>query len=524
MIPKTLWKRWGRCAIQPQFPLHFRGKFPSGLSILLLAITLAAVITGGCGGNPSATPPNPSKTGGLYTLISDTPACNVLGFALFLTEVDLHRQGAGSTSKVTVYPTSISPNAPTVEITEMRDTSAIANLTSIGAGTFDQAILTLTVDSAAVYDPTATPPVSPLTTTITSTNLTIPIQPPLVVTAGAVNMLQLDFNLAQSLQVDAQGNLTGGVAPVFTARPITLSSTTGFTGLGILEGFVRSLQNSSPGTGFTSALSLQTLSGKGPSLTVDLTSNTRLIGFDRLDQIPTGTFVEVDAFIDPKGNVVANAIQPEGRADVASQVLAYLGQVVSVTRDSNGNATQFDMLVHHTEPADLTNIKTNQVVTVNLSSSTVFSPYTLSSDLANLASSGSLTFNPQTLAQGEEVVVHGAFTVPTSGLVSVAADQIYQRVQAIEGTFSSVIQAGSDDKTGGFRFVPCSGLISTTPFSVVTDAQTEFLNASGLSSLNATTSLLVRGLAFWDGPGGTINGVPVPAANMAVLSNHVRQF
>lgn len=516
-------KRWRARPAWQGWPLRVRRLLAGKLSLALVPVLLAALITSGCGGS-SSTPVTSPGSGGLYTLISDTPSCDVLGFALFLTEVDLHRQGSSSTSKVTVYPTSISPSAPTVEITELRDTSAIANLTSISEGTYDQAILTVTVDSAAIYDPTVTPPVSSLTTNITSTNITINIQPPLVVTKGAVNMLQLDFNLPQSLQVDSQGQLTGNVTPIFAARPIALSGTSGFSDLGTLEGFVRSVTTSSPGTGFTGSFVLQTLSGNGPALSVDLTDTTQLLGVASLNQLPTGNFVEVDGFIDSNGNYVAKTVQVEGRADVTQQDLDYLGQVVAVTRDSGGNATQFAMLVHHTEPADLANIKTNQVVTVNVSPSTTFTPYALSPDLTSLASGGNLTLDAQTLAPGQEIVVHGIYTVPTTGLVSVAADQIYSRLQSIQGDFSSLLQVGSDDKTGAIRFLPCSDLVKATPFTVVTDAQTQFVNAGGLSALSPATPLMVRGLSFWDVAGGTVNGVPIPAGTMVVLANHVRQF
>ena len=523
MSINTLRQRWQARSGRQSWQLGLRRLLAGKLYLGLVSILLAALITSGCGGSSSA-PATSTGTGGLYTLISDTPSCDVLGFALFLTEVDLHRQGSSSTSKLTVYPTSISPFAPTVEMTELRDTSAIANLTSINAGTYDQAILTVTVDSASIYDPSATPPASSLTTNITSTNITVNIQPPLVVTKGAVNVLQLDFNLPQSLEVDSQGQLTGNVTPVFTARPITLSATSGFTDLGVLEGFVTSVTNTSTGTGFTGAFALQTLSGNGPALSVNLTDTTQLLGVDRLDQMPTGTFVEVDGYIDGNGNYVAKSAQVEGRSDISQQNLAYLGQVLTVTRDSNGNATQFAMLVHHTEPADLVNIKTNQLVTVNVSPSTTYTPYSLSSDLSSLASGGNLTFGAQTLAPGQEIVVHGIYTVPATGLVSVAADQIYQRMQSVQGDFSSLIQAGSDDKTGAFHFLPCSGLVAGTPFTVVTDAQTQFVNAIGLSSLSPTTPLLARGLSFRDVLGGTVNGVPVPAGTMVVLANHVRQF
>jgi len=499
--------------------------FASKLSAGLTSILLAALMTSGCGGSSSSSSTTTTTgTGGFYTIIGDTPSCDVLGFALFVTELDLHLQGSSSTSKLTVFPTNSSPTSPVVEFGTLRDSSTIANLTSINAGTYDQAILTLTVNNAAQYDPTVSPPASLLTTNITTTNVTVNLQPPLTVSNGKISMLQLDFNLAQSLEVNSQGQLTGNVTPVFTARPVVASGANGFGEFDSLEGFVLSVNSSSPGTGFTSSFVLQTLSGRGPALSVNLTDSTQLLGVNRIDQMPTGSFVEVDGFINADGNLVAKGIQVEDRDDITQQMLAYLGQVLTVTKDSSGNVTQFDMLVRNTEPDDSTNVDLDSDVTVNVSPSTSFNAYSLSSDLTSQANAGNLAFNAQTLTPGQEVVVHGIYTKPTTGLISVAADKVYLRLQPVQGDFSSLIQAGSDDKTGAFQFAPCPNLLKGTPFIVVTDAQTEFVKASGLSSLAPTTPLLVRGLSLLDVQGGTINGVAVPAGTMVLLANHVRQF
>jgi hypothetical protein len=491
--------------------------FATKLSAGLVSILLAALVTGGCGGSSSSkSTTTTTGTGGLYTIMGDTPSCDVLGFALFVTELDLHPQGSSSTTKVTVYPV--------IEFGTLRDTSTIANVTTLSAGTYDQAFLTLTVNSAAKYDPTVSPPASILTTNITTTDVTVNLQPPLVVSDGKISMLQLDFNLAQSLETDSQGQLTGNVTPVFTGRPVVASEDNGFDEFDSLEGFVRSVQSSSSTAGFTSSFTLQTLSGRGPALTVNLTDSTQLLGVDRIDQMPTGSFVEVDAFVDSKGNLVAKGIQVEDREDITKQMLAYLGPILRVTKDSSGNVTQFDMLVRNTEPDDSSNVSLDSNVTVIVSPSTTFNAYSLSSDLTNLANAGNLVFNAQTLAPGQEVAVHGIYTKPTNGLVSVAADKVYLRLQPVQGDFSSLIHAESDDRTGGFQFAPCSGLLQATPFIVVTDAQTEFVKAVGLSSLSPTTPLLVRGLSFLDVQGGTVNGVTVPAGTMVLLANHVRQF
>lgn len=443
--------------------------------------------------------------------------------------MDLHKVGDPSTTLVTVWPTNNSPTSPVVEMSTLRDTTTVANLTSVAPATYDQITLKVVVNTASVFDSTQSPPVNSFSPTVSTDTVTLNLQPQLTVTAGKVSAVHLDLNLPQSLAVDSQGQLTGSVNWVFTGRPLVASSSTGFGDMDNLYGFVRSVSSSSPGTGFTASFLLQTLSstsgGNGPALNVDLTSKTQLIGVSRIDQMPTGSYVEVDGYVDQNGNLVANGIQVEDRDDVTQNLLGYLGPVLDVTKDSNGNVTQFDMLVRETEPGDPTNVPGGSAVTVSVSPSTTFNPYLLSSDLATLASSGSLALDDTTLAPGQEVVVSGVYTKPASGPISVAASSVYPRPQSVQGTFSSLVGSpGSDDKTGAFQMAPCAGILGNHPFMVVTDAQTSFVNTSGLSTLSPTTALLVRGLAFLDVKGSTVNGVQVPAGTMVLLAKQVRQF
>ncbi|MEJ2006797.1 MAG: hypothetical protein P8Z30_01355 [Acidobacteriota bacterium] len=414
----------------------------------------------------------------------------------------------------------------------LRDDQTIANLTSVAAGTYDQAILSVVVNNMAVFDLLQSPPFSSKTASVSSSSVPVPLQPNLTVTSGKVSALELDLNLPQSLAVNSSGQLTGAVNWVFTARPVVASGSNGFGTFDNLYGFVRTVSASSPGAGFTGSFLLQTLSqtltsstSGGPALTVYLTDKTNLIGVSSLNQLPTGNYVAVDAYIDSDGHLVANAIQVGTRESVSQRLLGYMGPVLSVTKDSSGNVTQFTMLVRETQPNDTTDIPVDTAVKVNLSSSTTFDPFQLSSDLANLAASGNLTFDRTTLVPGDEVVVSGVFTKPSSGLTSVAADSISQQPQSVQGQFSSLVgQPGSDDKTGVFQLAPCAGILSNYPLMVVTDAQTDFVNTSGLSTLSLTTPLLARGLLFFTVNGTKINGINIPAGTMVLVAKSVRQF
>jgi hypothetical protein len=109
----------------------------------------------------------------------------------------------------------------------------------------------------------------------------------------------------------------------------------------------------------------------------------------------------------------------------------------------------------------------------------------------------------------------------------VTAYKVYDKLQSIQGSFSSLVQAANDDKTGAFVFTPCSTLFQGTPTMVLTNNQTAFINLTGLSALSGPgtqPTLLVQGLPFFEAQAQTINGVPVPAGTLVILAEKVHQL
>lgn len=503
---------------------------------LLLAAT-ATLMTMACGGSSSSNlQQKPNSNGALYTFVGDTPSCDVLSLGTFLTSMSLHRAGKPSNSQVAVWPTGTSPTSPVVEMSTLRDIMSVANLTSVPPGSYDQAILKVVVNSATTYNAAQSPPFSRFSPTITSDTVTVNLQPALTVTSGKVSALMLDLDLPQSLNVDSQGQLTGSITWIFSGFPIVPSGTTGFGEMDSIYGFVRTVNSSSPGAGFTSSFLLQTHSatatGNGPALNIDLTDTTDLcmngacgVPVSEIDQLTTGSYAEVYAYINQAGNVVANRIQVEDRESLSDKLLAYVGPVLDVTKDANGDVTQFDMLVRETEPPDPTNVPNSTAITVYVSQSTAFNPLLISPDIINLASSGNLNFAVNTLVPGQEVVVHGVYSKASGGMTTATANSVYPRFQAVQGMFSALAgNPGSDNKTGAFQMAPCNGLLSGNPFMVVTDGQTLFENTGGLSTLSPTTPVLVRGQMFFSPGGSMLNGVQIPAGTAVLVANRVRQF
>ncbi len=479
-------------------------------------IGLLALFVGGC--NTSTPAPVPAGHGSLVTLIQDAPACDILSYQLQVSGLQLRPLGNTTGNYVTAFSTATGLFlSPRFDVESLKDFTTILNLTTVREGTYDRGTLILSATAAATYDPALSPPFSVLPLKQSGVTANINIVPPLVINRGKVSVLKLDYNLAKSVQSDAGGQLTGVVNPVVGATPLTANTTTGYGEMQDMEGFVRTVTPSGAGTQFTGSFLLQTFGQTGASFNVELTDSTMLLGISSLDQLLTASFVEVQGHLDSQGNVVADVIRVEDQEDLRKHKVAFLGPVLTVTRGADGSVRSFTMMVRETEPDDTVQVPLNTSVDVTVAFNTT---YQVTFPSMNFASQ---TFDTSSIAPGENLAVHGTFTIVGGQPVSVTADSIYFRPQTVQGNFASLVTAGSDDRTGAFQFTPCSGVFQQMPIWVVTNNLTKFVNVSGLSALSTVPALLVQGIAFYEPQSTTISGVQVPAGALVILASQVDQ-
>jgi hypothetical protein len=515
--------------------------------IVTIAVTavLAVAFLTSCGGSkPKPTTP----TGSLTSLVGDTPGlCDAVSFQLNVTDLSLigySSTGTGAAGTTPINSSSVSAPEIKINLGCLRDFTTVLNISPANVGTYDIAYFTLTEPQLIFYDPTILPP-SPPTNTAQLTlsplkDIQVPISPSLVITKGQASVIHIDFDMLrmiQSITVDpATGKLIVTGTPEITVTPITASGSQGqgFGELDDLVGFVRSVTILPPGSTslYNGSFTLQLLSASisGPPLvTVNLNSSSQLYGFSELNHLVTDSFMEVDAYVDVDGNFVATSVEDEYAEDPSSNTLALIGPVTSVTRDARGNVTSFSLWMREVEPNDASTATLDTICVVNVTASTTYQYSSRSANFANLP------FGPSNIAVGQEVVVHGPVTAATgtsgSGAPSlpatVAADKVYDKLQSIQGSFSSLVQVAKDDKTGAFVLTPCSTLSQGTPTMVLTSNQTAFVNLSGLSSLSGPgtqPNLVVKGLPFFEAQAQTINGVPVPAGTLVILAKQVHQL
>ncbi len=494
---------------------------------LVLAAVIFMVF---CGGNPSQTPTSTSASsntnsnssgsntapatgnGEVVVFGQDAPVCDVVSFKVTITAATLTPQNSGA-------PVSVISAPVTVDFARLMDFTGILNLANVTAGTYSSLNLTLSDPNMMVLDATKTPPVATaVTTTLTSSTVSVPVQPSLQVSASAASGLLVHFDLFKSVQTDSSGQVTGAVTPTFSATPSVATAENGLAEVEQVAGLVESVTTSSTNPTFTGSFVLETVSGR--SLTVEINNATQ---FDSendnvggLSQLAAGTFVEVDAYVDTGGNVVAKDVEAEEQENANQHKSAFPGVVVSVARDPSGAATAFFLVVRSEDPDETSLVPMMSTLFVELSDSTRFKI------TAGALNEDGLSFDPTTLAVGQEVVVHGAAQKNTYA-ASVQASGVFLRLQTLAGNFSALLP-GASGNAGAFTFKPCGPLFKGQPVTVLTFADTAFAGASGLSGLTAQPTLLVKGLLFYESAPTTLGGVNITAPGWVLEAKQVHEL
>jgi Domain of unknown function (DUF5666) len=485
-----------------------RRKLGPGLMFLILAMLVE-----GCGSyKKTTTKTPPPDTGGLVILVGDDPACDIMSFRANIRGMKLMPQdGSANVSPFSTDPFIL------INFASLRDTQTVLHIGQVNVGTYDKAEIDFGINQVAIFKPTSSPPVQDKSTSAPNTTPIYSIDPPLVITKDEVAGLKVDFDLRKSVSISSTGALSSSFSPVINLSTLTAKSTNGFGRLEDLNGFVLSVTNTSTDPSFTGSFAMQLLSGSSqvPVVSVSMKEDTDLVGVSGLNQLLGGAFVEVNGIVDSKGNIVADAVEVEPQQSTLTNRLALIGPILTLNRDTNGNAKDFDLLVAEEQPESQFTLPLHTVIHVTLSSST---KYEFSSRSLNFAS---LPFDPSSLAVGQEVVVHGQFTKASDDTYSVPAQAVYLKLQARQGNFSSLVRVGSDNKTGAFYMAPCEQVFQGSNILVFTNSATAFVNTSGLGGLTAQPLLLVKGLLFHSLAGGTVRGIAVPADTLVLLANQV---
>ena len=418
---------------------------------------------------------------------------------------------------------------------QLRDFNSILYVFNVDQGSYNQANYSIELAQVATFEPTLMPPIKVLTTTLTQNKPQIPLNPPLVIAGGQPNVMLVEFDVLRMLNTNSSGQLTGTITPAISNAQLTVTPA-GFGELDDLWGFVRSVAttNTTQNAAYTGSFLMQLLgpsTSGAPAVNINLTADSKLLNFSDLAHLLPNSYVEVNALLDSSGNLNGKVVEfqalenPYPTSSSTAPSTALIGPVVSITNDAAGNPTSFNLWVHDAEPDVPSQVTMDTILQVNLVYGTTFQASALGPNFANLS------FGPQNLAVGQEVVVHGAYTPSTASTGSttnntalpttVVPSAIFLKYQSLQGNLGPMLSIGSDGRTGAFVLYPCCTLLQGAPVYVLTNNQTNYVNATGLGSLTSNAGLLIKGLPIYERNAMVINGVNIPAGTMVLQAKQV---
>ncbi len=479
---------------------------------LALLMALAALSLTSCGGPGSTVsqPPPPAGSGSVVVLGTDAPLCNVYSFTVTISGITLTPQGGGSAISILG-----SGQTMTVDFLRLMDFNSVLHLASVPVGTYGQMTLTLSSAQLTVIDVTHTPPIPiQITTSLENATVTINLNPALEVTRNGTASLLVDFHLFRSVET-LNNQVTGVVDPVITVSRIAHTPQHGLGRLDDLHGIVGSVSTTSSNVAFIGSFTLQRGAGFATALTIQVTRTTEFEGAPGLglSTLAQGSFVEVEAFVDSSGNIVAREVELQGIVEGEGRA-AFEGIVLWV--DLPGQTNQFIMFVRGEHPDVRSSIPLRSALTVNLTGATNFRIVRPAINQAGL------TFGPTNIGVGQAVIAFGTFQTGTPNTLDAAG--VALRPQTLRGTFGNLlapVPAGT--LVGGFNMVPCSPLFKGQAINVFTFAGTEFYGVSDLSGLNNNTPVHTKGLLFYEPGTVTINGITVTPPSMVLEAGVVGQ-
>jgi hypothetical protein len=427
---------------------------------------VAAIGLSSCGGG-SATAPTTETQGSVFTVATDAPLPSVVSCQVLVSGVTLNN----GTTNVSVLTTP-----QVVDFAELSGLHQLLDLNSVPTGTYTSATVTIANPVIGFIDTTHTPPiVNTINGTLTQSTVTVTFATPFVLGAADLVGLRMEFNLAQSLQTDMNGQVTGTINPVFNMQ--LLDATDANVSIDDFHAGV---------VGVTNSTTFVVQGPKGRQWTVETNANTLFDDpNDPVSSFTTNTIVEVSGQLDP----VTHDIDAS-EVEAVSNDKFVLGGLLTSVRPPSGPATAADLYIRSELP-DINGIQDGQIETLTLNGSEQYRIANINNPITTLI------FNNSALTAGQVVDVGGP-VVTSNGVTTLTVHRVVLRRQGQGGSWvpgSTMIQSGN---AGSFQLndqAP-AGILLPMPLTVLTTNQTVFLNLSGLSALSGTQAIPIRVVGF----------------------------
>jgi Domain of unknown function (DUF5666) len=418
--------------------------------LLLTAITIACG-----GGGSSSTGAKSAQQASVFVTGEDAPLPSVLAFNVTLNSITLNN---GSTD-VAVLSTP-----QTIDFARLLGLRTLVAFNTVPAGTYGSATIELANPVISYLDLSTTPPsVATINGTLTNATITVALTKPMVVGPSGLAGLHMEFDLRQSLAVDATGQVTGSVNPQIDLRPVRSTDS---------EAVITDLRGGLVSVG-TNSFVLQRIGGH--DITIDVDSDTKYNGTNNLGTLVAPAVIEVDGRVQADGSVLASEVEV-----VCTDAAFLSGRIVAVN-PASGPAQTVTLLVGEELPA-ISNIQVGFPTTINVSAVTDYDIRRFDNWFTNFL------FNDASMVVGQRIAMGGTIDTGTGNFVP---RRIVLRRQGVEGDLvqgSVNIVSGNqgDFQVQNNRMM---GYLLGGPLTVQTGDLTLFFNINGLSGLQSGGSL-----------------------------------
>ncbi len=387
----------------------------------------------------------------------DAPLPSVLAFNITLNSITLNNGSAD----VTVLSTP-----QTIDFARLLGLRTLVAFNTVPAGTYGSATIQLASPVISYLDLSTTPPsVATINGTLTNSTITVALKKPMVVGTKGLAGLHMEFDLRQSLAVDATGQVTGAVDPQIELRPVrSVDSEAVITDL---RGGLVSVE--------TNSFVLQRIGGH--EITIDVDANTKYNGTNNLGTLVAPAVIEVDGRVQADGSVLASEVEV-----VCTNAAFLSGRIVAVN-PTTGPAQTVTLLVGEELPA-ISSIQVGFPATIDVTGVSDYDIRRFDNWFTNFL------FNNTSLVVGQRIAMGGTIDTGTGNFVP---RRIVLRRQGVEGDLvqGSVNIVSGNQGSFDVQNNRLMGYLLGGPLTVQTGNLTLFLNINGLGGLQSGGSLKV---------------------------------
>lgn len=427
----------------------------------------------GCGGGPTSQMVAP-QSGTVFVTGTDAPLPSVVSFQVDIT--GLMVTDANNKSQ------SVLSGTQTVDFARLNGLRTLLDINTIPAGTYTSVTATLAnpqIGYLNVVNPPTNPPTPPTISTLngtttpavtlTTSSVTIPLASPLVVSQGNIIGLKFEFDIAKSIAVDMNGQITGAVTPTLDLKAITPSDADAF-----IDDFVAGVVSVNAGGN-----SFVIQGPHGHQFTVNVNGQTEWDDNTSIADLTSTTILEISGTLDRlTGTLLADSVE------ILSQDKFFAGGLITFVNPPTNTASDFDLYVRSVLPAG-TGFTSGQISTINLTGNEKYFIHWMHNSFRNKLTN--ILFNSSLLVAGQHVSIGGPFT---NGAVTVK-----RVVLRHEGHTGSWVVGSTNVGASTFQFNSngLAGVLFNGPVTVYVTPFTRFGGGlTGISDLTGTVTIKLR--------------------------------